>query len=69
MFSYTNARRRNLFQTHFASQIAEIEKGKKSVDFEGREKEVIEILIRFNSQNKHKMIPIPICTIPKEIKY
>ncbi len=31
MFSYTNARRRNLFQTHFASQIAEIEKGKKSV--------------------------------------
>ena len=30
MFSYTNARRRNLFQTHFASQIAEIESGKKS---------------------------------------
>ena len=26
MFSYTNARRRNLFQTHFASQIAEIER-------------------------------------------
>ncbi len=31
MFSYTNARRRNLFQTHFASQIAEIERGKKSI--------------------------------------
>jgi len=30
MFSYTNARRKNLFQTHFASQIAEIEIGKKS---------------------------------------
>ena len=46
----------------------EIEKGKKSVDFEGREKEVIEILIRFNSQNKHKMIPIPICKIPEILK-
>ena len=31
MFSYTNARRKNLFQTHFASQIAEIEIGKKSI--------------------------------------
>ena len=46
----------------------EIEKGKKSVDFVGREKEVIEILIRFNSQNKHKMIPIPICKIPEIFK-
>ena len=46
----------------------EIEKGKKSVDFEGREKGVIEILIRFNSQNKHKMIPIPICKIPEIFK-
>jgi len=35
MFSYTNARRRNLFQTHFASQIAEIESGKKSVLIHG----------------------------------
>jgi GDP-mannose 4,6-dehydratase len=28
MFSYTNSRRKNLFQTAFANQIAEIEKGK-----------------------------------------
>ena len=47
----------------------QLKKGNKSDDFSGRKKEVIEILIKFNSQNKHKMIPIPICTIPKEIKY
>ena len=35
MFSYTNARRRNLFQTHFASQIAEIERGRKSILIHG----------------------------------
>ena len=46
----------------------EIEKGKKSTDFEGRNKEVIEILTRFNFQNKHKMIPIPICKIPERLK-
>lgn len=31
MFSYTNARRNNLFQTAFANQIALIEKGKKKI--------------------------------------
>jgi GDPmannose 4,6-dehydratase/GDP-4-dehydro-6-deoxy-D-mannose reductase len=31
MFSYTNARRKNLFQTTFANQIVEIEKGKKQI--------------------------------------
>ncbi len=35
MFSYTNARRKNLFQTHFASQIAEIERGRKSILMHG----------------------------------
>ena len=35
MFSYTNARRRNLFQTHFASQIAEIENGKRNILWHG----------------------------------
>ena len=33
MFSYTNARRRNLFQTNFAMQIAEIEKKKGNFFF------------------------------------
>ena len=31
MFSYTNSRRLNLFQTSFASQIAQIEKNKKNI--------------------------------------
>ena len=46
----------------------QIEKGKKSVDFSGRKKEVIEILTEFNSKNNHKMIPIPICKIPEYLK-
>ena len=31
MFSYTNARRKNLFQTSFANQIIDIERGKKKI--------------------------------------
>ena len=46
----------------------EIERGKKYTDFQGRKKEVIEILTRFNTQNTHKMIPIPICKIPERLK-
>ncbi len=33
-----------------------------------REKKVIEIYNNFNSANKHKMLPIPICEIPKSLK-
>ena len=40
----------------------------KSVDFTVREKKVIEILTKFNQQNLHKMIPIPIYKIPEELK-
>ena len=35
MFSYTNPRRTDLFQTSFAKQIADIEKGKKKILFHG----------------------------------
>jgi NAD+ synthase len=42
--------------------------GKKKTDFVGRESEVFDIYIRLNTQNKHKMNPIPVCTIPLEIK-
>ena len=45
-----------------------------AMDFSGnentltiREKEVLEIYRRLNSINKHKMIPIPVCIIPKEL--
>lgn len=43
------------------------EKGKSPEDFSGREKEVFKIYKRFNNANKHKMLPIPICKILKEL--
>ena len=42
--------------------------GKSSDDFKGREKEVFDIYMRFNTSNKHKMIPIPICEIPNDLR-
>ena len=53
-------------ELEWAMKQAEI--GKTSNDFSGRENEVFEIFKRYNSGNKHKMIPIPICEIPKNIK-
>ncbi len=44
------------------------EEGKTSEEFSGREKEVFLIFKRFNSANKHKMVPIPICEIPAGLK-
>ncbi|WP_313114112.1 NAD(+) synthase [Aequorivita sediminis] len=43
------------------------EAGKSSADFNGREKTVFEIYTRLNRANKHKMVPIPVCEIPKEL--
>jgi len=43
------------------------ELGKVPETFSGREKEVFEIYKRFNNANKHKMLPIPICNILKEL--
>jgi len=40
---------------------------KKAEDFTGGEKEVFKIYKRFNTANKHKMIPIPICEIPNKL--
>jgi len=42
--------------------------GKNESDFQGREKEVFKIYVRLNTINKHKMNPIPVCVIPKDIK-
>lgn len=44
------------------------DEGKTVEDFEGREREVYEIFMRYNRANTHKMIPIPICEIPKNLK-
>ena len=37
-------------------------------NYSEREKEVLKIYKRLNTSNKHKMEPIPICLIPKELK-
>lgn len=33
-----------------------------------RQKEVLEIYRRLNRQNRHKMVPIPVCLVPDELK-
>lgn len=42
--------------------------GKKAEDFSDRQREVFLIYKKFNSSNKHKMLPIPVCTIPDNLK-
>lgn len=44
------------------------DEGKSIDDFSGREKQVFTIFKRLNSANQHKMVPIPICHIPRELK-
>lgn len=44
------------------------ENGKTVGDFEGRKKEVFSIFLKFNTMNQHKMLPIPVCEIPKSLK-
>ncbi|WP_299488250.1 NAD(+) synthase [uncultured Allomuricauda sp.] len=43
-------------------------KGKTLEEFSDRKKEVFSIYKKFNTANKHKMIPIPICEIPEHLK-
>ncbi|MCB0400058.1 MAG: NAD(+) synthase [Winogradskyella sp.] len=44
------------------------DEGKTADDFTGRQKEVYNIFMGYNTRNQHKMIPIPICEIPKKLK-
>lgn len=44
------------------------EQNKSAEDFTNREKEVFKTYKRFNNANKHKMIPIPICEIPNNLR-
>ena len=37
-------------------------------DFNEKEKALITLYTKHNARNKHKMITIPICVIPKELK-
>jgi len=41
--------------------------GKTLDNFSGREKEVFSIFNKFNTANQHKMLPIPVCEIPKAL--
>ena len=43
-------------------------KRKTANNFSGRELEVFNIYERLNKINQHKMIPIPVCEIPQELK-
>ena len=47
----------------------EVEKGKSSTTFTGRQKEVFEIYNQRNKANLHKINPIPVCKIPYKYKY
>ncbi len=42
--------------------------GKTENDFEGRQKDVFKIYMSYNRRNQHKMLPIPICEIPKDLR-
>lgn len=44
------------------------DEGKTVEDFEGRKRTVFEIFMRYNTSNKHKMNPIPVCEIPNNLK-
>ena len=46
----------------------QMENGKKVEDFSGRDAHVFSIYKRLNTINQHKMNPIPVCEIPKNLK-
>jgi len=41
--------------------------GKTPDDFSGRQKEVLQLYLKLNKANQHKMIPIPVCEIPPNL--
>ena len=44
------------------------DEGKTAEDFTGRQREAFEIFVSYNTRNQHKMAPIPICKIPKNLR-
>jgi NAD+ synthase len=44
------------------------DEGKTANDFSGRQKEVYNIFMSYNTRNQHKMISIPVCEIPKNLR-
>lgn len=45
------------------------DEGKTEADFTGRALEVFKIYKRLNTINQHKMVPIPVCEIPDEVRF
>jgi len=45
-----------------------VDQDKIDTDFDGRKKRVFEIYTQRHRANKHKMVAIPVCEIPKELK-
>ena len=45
---------------------AMLDESKSASNLSKREKEVMSIYKSFNSSNRHKMVPIPVCKIPKD---
>ena len=44
------------------------DEGKTANDFSGRQREAFEIFTSYNTRNQHKMVPIPVCEIPKNLR-
>ena len=44
------------------------DEGKTENDFEGRQKQAFQIFMKYNRSNTHKMVAIPICEIPNNLK-
>ncbi len=44
------------------------DEGKDPEDFDGRQRQVFEIYLDFNRRNQHKMLPIPVCEIPENLR-
>lgn len=45
-----------------------IRMGEEQSALQGRKKEVMELYLRLNRINQHKMVPIPVCEIPEDLK-
>lgn len=44
------------------------DEGKTANDFTGRQQEVFQIFTSYNTRNQHKMVPIPVCEIPNNLR-
>ena len=48
--------------------MAQIDAGRTINNFEGRQKKVMTTYLNHHNVNKHKMIPIPVCALPEDLR-